>query len=393
MDEEGIQVAVCRHGILLRGLNHYRGEIFAYPMFLQKELGERANVTFFCMDVVCRYWPYLSKVVEEFPDLQPLMHMRPFLSVMHAKAHTAKCEVRWGGRNQDGAGNTVGEEVEQVNSFLSRAALITKYMTKAGRENMLTQQAMGWNRKKTENLHKALAQRYVTISERAKLEAASLIQWVFDVQQWAVTNRVYTRGCTEDLRAEIETITVTLLRKKQDLYRQHDSNQTRHSKRRKLRDLKKKLREKVNASEEDEIDEDLACNLTEGYILPWERREKVNASEEDEIDEDLACNLTEGYILPWERREDGEKVNASEEDEIDEDLACNLTEGYILPWERREDGNSFRLKRSLFDRMMLLKRYEEEQSILIKEMSQHIMSIRKEIKGVEKLKDNIRIFW
>jgi hypothetical protein len=23
-------------------------------------------------------------------------------------------QVRWGGRNQDGAGNTVGEEVEQV---------------------------------------------------------------------------------------------------------------------------------------------------------------------------------------------------------------------------------------------------------------------------------------
>ncbi|CAL8253888.1 unnamed protein product [Boreogadus saida] len=205
---------------------------------------------------------------------------------------------------------------------------------------------MGWNRKKTENLHKALAQRYVTISERAKLEAASLSdfqqkqnltqqtieQWVFDVQQWAVTDRVYTQGCTEDLRAEIETITVTLLRKKQDLYRQHDSNQTRHSKRRKLRDLKKKLSEKVL------------------------------------------------------------QYNASEEDEIDEDLACNLTEGYILPWERREDGNSFRLKRSLFDRMMLLKRYEEEQSILIKEMTQHIMSLRKEIKGVEKLKDNIGMF-
>ena len=41
---------------------------------------------------------------------------------------------------------------------------------------------------------------------------------------------------------------------------------------------------------------------------------------------------------------------------------------------------------------MLLKRYEEEQSILIKEMTQHIMSLRKEIKGVEKLKDNIGMF-
>jgi hypothetical protein len=40
----------------------------------------------------------------------------------------------------------------------------------------------------------------------------------------------------------------------------------------------------------------------------------------------------------------------------------------------------------------MLKRYEEEQSILIKEITQHIMSLRKEIKGVEKLKDNIGMF-
>ncbi|KAG1935338.1 hypothetical protein F2P79_019418 [Pimephales promelas] len=164
-----------------------------------------------------RYWrPYLSKATEESSDLQPLMEMRPFLSVMHAKAHTAKCEVRWGGRNQDGAGNTVGEEVEQVNSFLSRAALVTKYMTKAGKENMLTQQAMGWNRKKTENLHKVLACRYIKISEKVKLEVASFSdfrqknditeqtaqQWVCDVQQWAVTEPGSTaeQGATEDLR-------------------------------------------------------------------------------------------------------------------------------------------------------------------------------------------------
>nr|XP_055049620.1 uncharacterized protein LOC129435199 [Misgurnus anguillicaudatus] len=313
-------------------------------MFLQRELSKRANVTFFCMDVVCRYWPYLSKVAEESSDLQPLTEMRPFLSVMHAKAHTAKCEVRWDGRNQDGAGNTVGEEVEQVNSFLSSAALVTKYMTKAGRENMLTQQAMGWNRKKIENLHKVLAHGYIKISERAKLEAASFSefqqknrlteqtvqQWVCDVQQWAVTELVSTPGSTEDLRAEIQSITVSLLRKKQDLYRQHDSNQTRQRKRKKIRDLKKKLREKIL------------------------------------------------------------QYNSTEEDKIDEELACSLTEDYILPWERLEDGHSFRLKWSVFDQMMLLKRLEEEKSILVKEMSQHIKSLQKEMKGVEKCKKNTR---
>ncbi|KAK5922914.1 hypothetical protein CgunFtcFv8_020139 [Champsocephalus gunnari] len=46
IDEEGIQVCVCVHGFLLRGLNHFRGEIYTYPMFLQKEMSKKANVDF-----------------------------------------------------------------------------------------------------------------------------------------------------------------------------------------------------------------------------------------------------------------------------------------------------------------------------------------------------------
>jgi len=42
-------------------------------------------------------------------------------------------KIKWGGRNQDGAGTTLGEEVEQVNSFLSRTAICSKYMTKGGK--------------------------------------------------------------------------------------------------------------------------------------------------------------------------------------------------------------------------------------------------------------------
>ncbi|XP_049457236.1 uncharacterized protein LOC125904015 [Epinephelus fuscoguttatus] len=32
LDEEGLEVVVCRHGVLLKALNMYRGEIFAYPL-------------------------------------------------------------------------------------------------------------------------------------------------------------------------------------------------------------------------------------------------------------------------------------------------------------------------------------------------------------------------
>ncbi|XDV26737.1 hypothetical protein PO909_030372 [Leuciscus waleckii] len=215
-------------------------------------------------------------------------------------------------------------------------------MTKAVRVNMLTRQAMGWNRRKRDNLHQVLAHRYVKDHREAKVEAASLSnikkehnldqetiqQWVCDVRQWPVTDleRVYTPGCTEELRADIENITVTLLRKKKDLYRRHDSNQARQRKRKKMTELKKKLREKV-----------LQYNT-----------------------------VVEGDL-------------------IDVELACSLTEGYILPWERHEDGNTFRLKRSIFDQVMLLKRLEEEQSILVKEMSQHIKYLLKQVQEVESL--------
>ncbi|KAI5619627.1 hypothetical protein C0J50_20806 [Silurus asotus] len=39
--------------------------------------------------------------------------------------------VKWSGAYQDGAGLTLGEEVEQCNAFLSRIAVTTKHMSKA----------------------------------------------------------------------------------------------------------------------------------------------------------------------------------------------------------------------------------------------------------------------
>ncbi|XP_033971570.1 uncharacterized protein LOC117470805 [Trematomus bernacchii] len=173
LDEEGMEVAVCRHGFLLKALNMYRGEIFAYPLYLQKELVP-AKAKFFAMDVACKYWPYMEKAASVLPALQELTTMKPFLSVMHARAHATKCEIIWSGKNQEGAGMTAGEEVEQVNSYLSRCALTTKYMSKAARLDMLTVHAMGWNRKKGDSLHQALSTRYVKTSKRLLEETASL---------------------------------------------------------------------------------------------------------------------------------------------------------------------------------------------------------------------------
>ena len=59
MDEEGMEVAVCHHGFLLKALNLYKGEIFAYHLYLQKEL-MLAKLQFFAMDVACKYWPCID---------------------------------------------------------------------------------------------------------------------------------------------------------------------------------------------------------------------------------------------------------------------------------------------------------------------------------------------
>ncbi|CAL8337664.1 unnamed protein product [Merluccius merluccius] len=50
--------------------------------------------------------------------------------------------ILWNARNQEGAGTTLGKEVEQVNSFLSRCALSTKYMAKSDGVDILTKKKL-----------------------------------------------------------------------------------------------------------------------------------------------------------------------------------------------------------------------------------------------------------
>ncbi|XP_039464541.1 uncharacterized protein LOC120438170 isoform X3 [Oreochromis aureus] len=247
-----MEIALCRHGVLLAALNMFPGEIFAYPLFLQRKLAASipGHITFLCSDVACKYFPYLTKVAQ----LRNLLSMRPFLSVMHAKALIWKCEIKWGGAFQDGAGSTFGEEVEQVNSFLSRAAITTKYMSKAGRTDMLTLLALGWNKRKVEQLGRTLSQRYLKIIRilREQVESLNatknelgvdddtLQQWVADVQKWAEETD-QTDGSLGALQARIEELVVIIRVRTQSLYRQNDSNKRRHRIRKVILDEKKRL--------------------------------------------------------------------------------------------------------------------------------------------------------
>ncbi|XP_041850167.1 uncharacterized protein LOC121645645 [Melanotaenia boesemani] len=130
-----------------------------------------------------------------------------------------------------------------------------------------------------------------------------------------------------ELQREIDEIIYSLRRKKHDLYRQNDSNQMRQRKRRRLGELKKKLREKI-----------------------------------------VQYNTV-----------------AADEDKIDSEAACSLSDEVVLPWEAQGDVVSLRLKRRLFDQVMLVRRMEEEKPILVKEMTQHYQYLRKALDKLDNL--------
>nr|XP_055048132.1 uncharacterized protein LOC129433494 [Misgurnus anguillicaudatus] len=286
VDEEGLELAVCRHGVLLCALNMFRGEVFAYPLYLQKKMACKP-VKFFAMDVACKYWPYLKRVSEKCPELQDLLSMKPFLSVFHAKAHDFKCEVKWSGAYQEGAGLTLGEEVEQCNAFLSRIAVTTKHMAKAVRTDMLTVMAMRWNQQKMSNLASTLARRYqkATIALQRQLQSLEIMKtemavtddqlqgWITDVNEWAEGTTSSTDSDVAAVARRIEELVTSIKRRSQRLYKDNDGCKGRARIRRKIREEKTLLNSVVvqyNAMVPNAENLDLDTVLSDDIIWPWQ---------------------------------------------------------------------------------------------------------------------------
>ena len=88
LDETGLEIAGCRHGLAQWAVNMFQGEIYGYANYIQAKKMLPAGVRFFWEDIVCRYWKWASKIGREETKT-----MRPALSVMHAKAHKWSCQV------------------------------------------------------------------------------------------------------------------------------------------------------------------------------------------------------------------------------------------------------------------------------------------------------------
>ncbi|XP_076729709.1 uncharacterized protein LOC143412371 [Maylandia zebra] len=242
----------------------------------------------------------------------------------------SQTQIKWGGAFQDGAGSTVGEEVEQVNSFLSRAAITTKYMSKAGRTDMLTLLALGWNKRKVEQLGRTLSQRYLKIIRilREQVESLNatrnelgvdddtLQQWVADVQKWAEESD-QTDGSLGALQARIEELVVIIRVRTQSLYRQNDSNKRRHRIRKVILVEKKRLAAAVD-----------------DYNKLAEPTKQIVSSDA----------LMQTDIWPWQ--------------------------------STSEPAADLRTKRKVFEKVMAVRRLREEEMILCREMRHHWTVLR-----------------
>nr|XP_045590427.1 uncharacterized protein LOC123752415 isoform X3 [Procambarus clarkii] len=164
LDETGISMASCRHGIILAALNMYQGELYSYAHYLQ--MNRLQNVSFICQDIICKYWPWALKISSREQKFS-LGQGKPFLGVLHAKGHSWYCQVLYGGRWQEGSGLTSGEEAEQVFSYLSRYNNNTKNMLKAERTEELTEAALFWNHRKINGMPRALVARFRKATETA----------------------------------------------------------------------------------------------------------------------------------------------------------------------------------------------------------------------------------
>ncbi|XP_059367594.1 uncharacterized protein LOC132106020 isoform X1 [Carassius carassius] len=329
IDEEGLELAVCRHGVFLAALNMFRGEIYAYPLYLQNKLAN-TPISFFAMDVTCKYWPYLNKVTKSCPELQHLLSMKPFLSVFHAKAHDFKCEVKWSGAYQQGAGLTLGEEVEQCNAFLSRIAVTTKHMSKAGRTDMLTLMAMRWNQQKFNNLATSLACRYQKATKRLESQLQDLesmrIQlavtqvevegWVTDIKEWAEATTSQKNADLDAVINRMEVLVASIKRRSQRLYKDTDGSKGRAR---------------------------IRCKIREEKAILSSVVEKYNSMVPDTERIAFDIILSDETVWPWQ-----------------------LSHG---------DAVDLKTKRKAFDVVMAIRRLEEEKKIVLSEMAKHWKSL------------------
>ncbi|XP_065108281.1 uncharacterized protein [Paramisgurnus dabryanus] len=169
-----------------RSLCRWQQKNLQIPSVKRKELQAATNGEFFWTDIACKYWPYLEKASVSMLELRPLLQMRPFLSVMHAKAHSTKCQIIWQKSGRCWYNCSCGGRNGQ-----QQPVSLWPHNQVSARNDMLTVQAIGWNQRKQEGLQhypadtSRKAQRREDLSSELGCPENIVNQWVQDVRQKA----------------------------------------------------------------------------------------------------------------------------------------------------------------------------------------------------------------
>eukprot|EP00794_Sanderia_malayensis_P000768 gene768-60_t len=179
-DIKAVFGSVCRHEFPLKFLNLKHGERIAYPVMLIKEHLEEIvkkpelylHVSY---DIAC----ILKRHLESSKQESLLNKFSLSLPAFHTYAHRPSCQVLFGARYCDNVGLTDGEQCERLWSYLRCFSAITKEMTEANRQDVLTDALLYYSRKKIEKLPALLCKRL----ERAQKLAAESEKSLKNLQQ------------------------------------------------------------------------------------------------------------------------------------------------------------------------------------------------------------------
>ena len=89
LDETGLDIAGCRHSVAQFAVNMFQGELYGYAHYILAKKFLEKPLNFFWQDIMCKFWKWAQKSDPAFSGY----HIKPALSIMHAKAHNWSCQV------------------------------------------------------------------------------------------------------------------------------------------------------------------------------------------------------------------------------------------------------------------------------------------------------------
>ncbi|XP_045030605.1 uncharacterized protein LOC116925949 isoform X2 [Daphnia magna] len=263
LDVAGNMMVSCGHATILTSVDMKESESYRHTLLLARKVLKERNCKFLVNDVVCHFWFFLASLAVLLPKAFGDFTQRliPFLSRLHGQAHAWYCQIIYFGHWKDGAGGTLGEEQEQVFSTFSRYCNVTKYMSRASRNDFLTMAMFYWNSRKEAGLPLFLTKRLLNSCYRVKFYSIMLTD---KLNARCMKDESELMGLQQNLEAEAKTHLVT-----------SKWRQKLVSKRRKLESKAANLIQDIN--EKSVMGEELVT--TEHFnsgIFPWDFANKIS---------------------------------------------------------------------------------------------------------------------